>query len=361
VSVDLWSFRSVPADRWGEAYERLVLDVLGVTAVPTDRWAEVYAETSRGLTSERDEALTASASGLWGDSDHRAVAALVFGQRTFLTMMPILTAYPLPPGPVFDLGSGSGAAALAATICGASDVTLVDVSAEALGLGRALLGRMGVAATVHAQDLRAYRPRGGSVLAAHCLNELEGQTRASQLVGEWLGGGVERVVLVEPGTHEGGRGVQRIRDSVAARHAVLGPCTHGSPCPLESRPRDWCHFEQPAGLGPVATSLLRLTGRRVDRRAFSWLVVDTARARGRVEAEARLLSVRDLGKGKLGATVCTSGGLRTLTELTRGQAAPVLAGLESGNVVRLAEDLLVRRGDGERVLSPEAVKRSRTL
>lgn len=361
MTSDLVTLRSAPADQLGEAYERFVLDVLGVADVPVARWAEVYAETSRGLTSDRADALGEAASGLWGGADHRAVAAIVFGQRTLLTVLPILRAYPLPAGPVCDLGSGSGAAALAATICGATDVTLVDLGADALTLARALLGRLGVDATVHTADLVGHRPWGGSVLAAHSLNELDREDDASRLVGDWLRGGVERVVLVEPGTHEGGRRIQRVREAVRRGCSVLAPCTHDSTCPLGGRPRDWCHFEQRAGLGPLATELLRRTGRRFDRTAFSWLVVDAQPASARGESEARLLSVRGVGKGKCGATACAATGIRTLTELTRRGTATVLGRLESANVVRLIDEHLAARGDGDRVLAPEAVKLVRAL
>lgn len=364
MTPQLERLRASPLDRLGEAYERLLLEILGVDEVPLQRWAEVYAETSRGLTSDRDEALGAAASGLWGDADHRAVAALVFGQRTVLTLVQILRAYPLPPGPICDVGSGSGAAAVAATICGAGQVTLVDVSAEALRLGHALLARLGVNAAVHVTDLASHRPGGASVLAAHCLNELDGDRDgdAGRLVAGWLRDGVSRVVVLEPGTRDAGQRVQRIRESVITGHTVVAPCTHALACPLESQRRDWCHFEHPSGLGPVASALLRRTGRRVDRRAFSWLVVDGATPTGGAsEVEARLLSVRRIGKGKVGATACTSAGVRTLTELVRRGGASALSGLESGNVVRLIDGGLAARGDGERVVSAGSVLLRRQL
>lgn len=365
MSATLDRLRAATPDELGEVYESVVLDVFGVTSPRVARWTEAYAHVSQRLTAERATAL-ATPSGTWGDDDHRLAAALVFGQRTLLTLLPILRAYPLGSREVTDMGSGSGAAALAATICGVERVTLVERSAEASTYARDLLRRCDVHVDSTIDGLESVRVRTGAVLAAHSLNEVfEGRPPAdmAKVLLRWLrdAGPDGRVVVLEPGTHAAATRLQAVRDVVQRDARLLGPCTHAAPCPMVAQPRDWCHFTRRATVGPLARVIMQGAGRNPNEQPYAWLACATAEAPVVAAGSSRVLSVRLVGKGKTAATTCDDRGIRSLTVLDRRSGAEQVTDLTPGCVVSVDDGGLTLRGDGHRVESPNSVRLIRTL
>lgn len=364
MTVALEALREAPPSELGAAFERHVLATFGHdTPAWSDTWPRVYERLSDGLTVDRDAALRAQASGAWGDDESRLVATLAFGQRTFLSAVPLLRAYGGTPGAVLDLGSGSGAAALAATVCGAPRVTLVDADAKTVGWGARLVSGSGAAVDTVVGDLMDARIASDItwVLAAFSLNEVLVRrpaldARLGQLLESWAARGA-RVLVLEPGTHEASRRLQRARDALTDRSRILGPCTHGGPCPmLQAGDRDWCHLTRPSSLGPIARRILRSAGRDDSATHFSWLALGPG---GLPPGQSRVLDVRAAGKGKSRFLVCDAQGLRDLTTLTRHRSA--LTDLAAGAVVSIPADALEARGDGLRVSSPDRVEVVRSL
>lgn len=358
MSVLLDELRAAPPSELGAAFERHVLTTFGHEPTAwSDAWPRVYERLSDGLTVDRDVALRGQASGGWGDDESRLVATLAFGQRTFLSAVPLLRTYGGTPGPVLDLGSGSGAAALAATVCGAPRVTLVDADSRTVDCGARLISSSGSPVDTLVGDLMDARIASDIVwvLAAFSLNEvlvrrpaLDG--RLGGLLESWASGG-RRVLVLEPGTHDASRRLQRARDALGDRTRVLGPCTHAALCPmLQAGERDWCHLTRPSSLGPVARRILRTAGRDDSATHLSWLALGPGSLRS---GESRVLDVRGAGKGKSRFLVCDAEGLRDLTTLTRHRSA--LTDLEPGAVVRIPADALEARGDGLRVSAPDRV------
>ncbi len=361
MTAALDRLRDAAPDALGAAYEALVLECCGIDTPRVDRWTEAYEQVSRGLTTDRATAL-ARPSGTWGDDDHRLAAALVFGQRTLLTLLPLLRAHPLPGAAVTDMGSGSGAAALAATMYGAREVTLVERSAGATALARSLLERCGASVQVSSDGLEAARVRTPAVLAAHSLNEVfeaRGTSDMAAVVGRWVDevGPTGRVYVLEPGTHASSTRLQAVRDRVVGSgRAVVGPCTHALPCPMVGRPRDWCHFTSRAAMGPLARAIMRGAGRNPDELPYAWLVCGASPMAERLEGASRVLSVRGVGKGKTAAFTCDDRGIRSLTALDRRAGAEQVTSLEAGDVVAVRDAGLSLRGDGHRVESPGTVE-----
>lgn len=360
--------RQASRDALGGRYERLILDVLGITEPPLARWTAVYAEISGGLTERREEALASAPSGRWGGDDHLAVAALVFGQRTFLSLARIFGRYPLEAAALSDLGSGSGAASLAAAIHGVRVTTLVDASPAATTLGRAILERVGgVRVETATADLQTWRPRSSAVVLAKSLNEVFARrpalppTAASDLIVEWVREGSPRVVVLEPGTHAASRRLQAVRDGLTDRARVLAPCTHALPCPMLPATRDWCHFSDPTPLGPIARELMLRGHRDPDDLPFSWLVVAPSSTESTPAQLSRVFGRRNLGKGKVGTQICDHHGIRSLVGLTRTDGGRALSALASGALVTVDDGGLQVRGDGLRVDGADTVSQVQEL
>lgn len=348
----------------GAIFERHVLATFGFEATAwSDTWPRTFERLSDGLTVDRVWALRAQVSGAWGDDEARLVATLAFGQRTFLSALALLRGYGGEPGPVLDLGSGSGAAGLAATACGARRVTLLDADAETVAWGARLVAGPGVEVVSQVGDLLA-APIADDirwVVAAFSLNEVVARRpsvdgRLGEILSGWLAPG-RRVLVLEPGTHEAARRLQRARDGLYDRHKVLGPCTHALPCPmLRAGERDWCHLTRPSLLGPLARRIIRTAGRDDTASHLSWLALGDGHG---AAGESRVLDARASGKGKVRLLACDGQGLRELTVLTRHDTP--MASVEPGAVIRVPVEALEVKGDGARVARPELTQVVRPL
>jgi ribosomal protein RSM22 (predicted rRNA methylase) len=156
------------------------------------------------------------------------------------------------PVSLLDAGAGTGAAAWAAVdeLSGIRSVTLLEQSAEAIGLGRAILAESGSEALRNA-DWRRWRladgrpaapplPASALVTAAYLLGEL-GAEQQRHLV-DLAMAAAPAIVLIEPGTPAGHRRILAARGQLlAGGFTVAAPCPHQLACPLDV-PGDWCHF-----------------------------------------------------------------------------------------------------------------------
>jgi ribosomal protein RSM22 (predicted rRNA methylase) len=158
------------------------------------------------------------------------------------------------PRTLLDIGAGTGGAAWAAAVELASveQITLLEQSAEAARLGKAILagselgslrsatwnewrlGPDGVAAAA------APSPTADLATAAYLLGELTAEQQ-STVVGLAIRA-CPAVLFVEPGTPAGHRRILAARALLLdAGYLLAAPCPHQFGCPLGVA-GDWCHF-----------------------------------------------------------------------------------------------------------------------
>lgn len=158
------------------------------------------------------------------------------------------------PTSLVDIGSGTGATAWAAArmLPSLSDLTLLEQSAEAIAINRAIFDESGVRQLQRARWVQWRLPDdGGSAplpaadlaTAAYVLGELNPQQRR-QLVSLAVAC-APAVVVIEPGTPAGYRRIVEVRSQLqAAGLTLVAPCPHQLACPLEGAVDDWCHFAE---------------------------------------------------------------------------------------------------------------------
>jgi ribosomal protein RSM22 (predicted rRNA methylase) len=158
------------------------------------------------------------------------------------------------PGCLLDFGAGTGGAAWAAAdlLPSIESMTLLEQSADAIRLGKAILAAA-AAPCLRSAAWRSWRlapdgqssaadglPAADLAIAAYVLGELT-PAQQSALVG-LAAQAAPAVLLVEPGTPAGHRRILAARDQLmAAGYAVAAPCPHQQRCPLDVA-GDWCHF-----------------------------------------------------------------------------------------------------------------------
>lgn len=152
-------------------------------------------------------------------------------------------------------------------------------------------------------------------------SERDEHARAERIA-EWLANLADRaplsddgaIVLIEPATQREARSVQRARDAIEKRGLfVFGPCTHGGPCPMLARDRDWCHDDVDVDLPEWLADIARGAGLRYQGLTYSYLTVrkrpgrlshNDERARDGSWVSARLVSGLRPTKGKSEAFLC---------------------------------------------------------
>jgi ribosomal protein RSM22 (predicted rRNA methylase) len=131
-------------------------------------------------------------------------------------------------------------------------MTLLEQSADAIALGRAILRTSGSPVLIAATWLpwrlpdratagpRDDPPSADLATVSYVLGEL---TRPQQAAVVTLAAGAApAVLLVEPGTPAGhGRILTARAQLIAAGYVIAAPCPHEHRCPLEAE-GDWCHF-----------------------------------------------------------------------------------------------------------------------
>jgi ribosomal protein RSM22 (predicted rRNA methylase) len=156
------------------------------------------------------------------------------------------------PATLLDFGAGTGGAAWAVAdqLPTVASVTLLEQSAEAIRLGKAIFAAA-QAPCLRTATWRSWRlaadanagaglPTADLATAAYVLGELT-PAQQSTLVA-LATSAAPAVLLVEPGTPAGHRRILAARAQLlAAGYVVAAPCPHQLGCPLDVE-GDWCHF-----------------------------------------------------------------------------------------------------------------------
>ncbi len=276
------------------------------------------------------------------------------------------------PGPVLDLGCGSGVAGRAFFAArdgwerplapgGRPDALwLWDRSrlaaSEAERLTRAEWQARGAperAVEVLRQVPSGAEPAPRVVLVSHVLGELSDEDALG-----WLDliARADALLWIEPGTREVSRRLGELRERLLADFAPIAPCPHAQTCPLlaAGRERDWCHLFATPAAEAFTTDHWRRFGLElgIDLRSLplSYLVMlrrDLAPRRPEVPADrllARPLGRPKVEKGRALLDLCSTAGtdrLRLLERLDR----PFFKRLKAGPY----HGLVAAKVDGERL------------
>jgi ribosomal protein RSM22 (predicted rRNA methylase) len=154
------------------------------------------------------------------------------------------------PATLLDLGAGTGsmAWAVAAELPCVRAITLLEQSAAAMGVGRAILASA-QDAELPTATWRTWRlpteaavdvPTADVATVSYVLGELTAAQQATILA--LVVRAAPAVVLIEPGTPAGHRRILAARECLlAAGYRLAAPCPHRDECPLAAA-GDWCHF-----------------------------------------------------------------------------------------------------------------------
>jgi ribosomal protein RSM22 (predicted rRNA methylase) len=212
---------------------------------------------------------------------------------------------------LLDLGSGAGAALWAAADAwpALDRATLIDADAGMLALGARIWARHPRAHDLVIDSRRARLDRGFAlppadiVTISYLLGELE-PAAAHDLVGRAFEAARHAVLLIEPGTPAGYRGIIEARTRLldAGAH-ILAPCPHEAACPLTGA--DWCHFAVRLERSRVHRQLKDAELAWEDEK-FSYLIAGRA-ASG--STAGRILRRPRIEKGRIALRVCGPEGL----------------------------------------------------
>lgn len=235
------------------------------------------------------------------------------------------------PHTLLDAGAGPGTAAWAAATIwpDLTDITLIEREPGMIALGKRLAGHSSIPAIREGRwvqaDLLRDLPEGryDITVLSYALNELQDGLQAKLIHALWeQTDGL--LIIVEPGTPAGFLRIKQARNLLLAQGtALLAPCPHGGPCPMEGT--NWCHFS-----ARVARSRLHRQAKGAELsyedEKFSYLVA--AKIDGAVACQACVLRHPQVRKGHVLLELCTGDGLKQ-----------VVVSKSQGEKYRLAKDL----------------------
>ena len=216
------------------------------------------------------------------------------------------------PETVLDLGAGLGPAGWAAAerFPSVGEVDFVERAPELLAAGRSLSASSPIPAVARARwraaDATLHCGPHDLVIASYLLTEVTASRRAVAIDTWWQSTGACLVIL-EPGTPSGYRGLMTARSLLIERGATIAaPCPHDRACPLAVT-EEWCRFN---------VRLARSKDHRDAKAAalghedesYSYLVA----TRERLSRSARLLDDPTLRTGHVRLRVCADQGLEEL-------------------------------------------------
>lgn len=151
------------------------------------------------------------------------------------------------PLSVLDVGAGPGTASLAAveSFSSVESLHLVEMNRYLQQAGQDLICSRFPQVDWVNEKVEQFTPRQtyDLILSSYVLNELSLASVLQQIKKLWaMCSGC--LVILEPGTPEGGSLISMIRDAMIGEENthLLGPCPHEVVCPLKDVEGVWCHF-----------------------------------------------------------------------------------------------------------------------
>lgn len=148
-------------------------------------------------------------------------------------------------GSVLDVGAGTGAGAIAASLLtDCTNIVCIERERNMIGLGREFFECMGISGEWISRDIsQGISEKADLVICSYCLNELP-EAKRKAAVTELSNAANKLLLIVEPGTPGAFSGLlQMRRQLMQSGMKIAAPCpyTGGSyECPLPED--DWCHF-----------------------------------------------------------------------------------------------------------------------
>lgn len=223
----------------------------------------------------------------------RAAYAVSRLPATYAALRRAAAELPFAPASWLDLGAGPGAAAWVAPCL----ATLVDENPhwEDLRPARRICAGLERLPHLQAHDV---------VSLCYVLNELPPAARPRLLDEAWRLAG-QAMILAEPGTPQGfSILIEARRQLIESGARLLAPCPHEDACPMQGG--DWCHFAVRVQRSRLHRQIKGGSLGYEDEK-FSYLV---ALRNGAPRAAARILRHPEVRPGRIGLTLCTTGGVR---------------------------------------------------
>lgn len=216
---------------------------------------------------------------------------------------------PARPATQLDLGSGCGAALLAASSLWPEMRSrgFVERDGAMAELGGELCGGSLVALGSELAEWAA-APQAGHdlVTASYCLGELGREQSEEVLLAAYRAARLA-LVVVEPGTPAGFARVRRWRARLLEEGAaLLAPCPHQAPCPVEGG--DWCHFSARLGRSRLHRRLKGAAAGFEDE-PFSYLAVTHREVTAEPPGGRRVVRHPLVRPGRVELVVCAEGSL----------------------------------------------------
>lgn len=351
------------------AFEEAILGAEGITepAFHVKRWGAAYRRLSERLISQEGAGMPSG--GLLEGRDVRMVWRLVYGFRTIETLRLIWGPTAFRGKALVEVGAGWGPAGWGAAWAGARRVDLVEHFRGPLEEGRRVWRGAPIkpkcwVGSGENPASSGVEGRWDHVVFSASLREICGRGPGSVDVAvavlERWGGRLAPsgcLTVQEPGTRSSAGWLEMVRNRWVERGwRVVRPCTHMAPCPAQTSASDWCHFTAPLPAGRWTAALAGAAGRRVQEIHMSFLVLNLEPAAVAVP-RWRVLESR-ARKGKFQLVVCGADGLRQLTALRRtGALRDRVKEVRSGDLVALEAAAIEARGDGDRLITKEAIER----
>ena len=270
---------------------------------------------------------------------------------------------------VLDLGAGTGAATLAVSesLGVEIDATWVDLSSEALALGKQLVSSVkSLSVTVSVSDLRQL-PEGrfDLIVVSYALNEAFGEN-ADDAMKAWLDAAISRLdehgilVICEPVVKTFGPRMAKLREWALGDFGchMIAPCLHDKACPLAAK-GEWCHDVRSWPMPWAVQTLNKRLNRTLQDIKFSFLVLTRQAVAQEPEAsQARLVEPVRWLKGHWEMTGCAADGqLHRYDLLARNFTADEkeqVRALERGHVIRVKIERALGDGKTLRVTKRDA-------
>lgn len=216
------------------------------------------------------------------------------------------------PVSLLDLGAGPGTASLAlqAVYPKLKHITLIEQDQEQIHWGQALFQFSGIPVLQQAHWLStnlntiSHWPTAELWILSYVLNELEAKQR-EHLLQHIFKARPRLLLLVEPGTPEGYEYILAARTwGLAAGWQIIGPCPHGTQCPLQRS--DWCHFATRVSRSQIQRAIKEGHESYEDEK-FSWLALTPEKKL--FSRPSRILRRPIYHKGHIELTLCKPEGV----------------------------------------------------
>lgn len=210
-------------------------------------------------------------------------------------------------GSVLDVGAGTGAGAIAASLLTeCREIVCVEREKNMIELGTLFFECLGMSADWVCRDVsRGITEKADLVICSYCLNELP-ESRRSAVVSELAAAANKLLVIVEPGTPKAFAQLKQTRARLMqCGLKIAAPCPCEDECPLPED--DWCHFSARAARSKLHK---QLKGADVPYEDEKFCFVAAAKENARPCA-GRIIRKPYIEPKKITLSVCSGKGVST--------------------------------------------------